>query len=198
MDLDIIKRWITTLFNPTGSERREKLSRIALFLGILGMFLIGLSECGKDAPPANEVRSTDSYAARSTAESLEQQLLRILEHMDGVGEVKIMITMEDSGESYYATEDKTDGSSESIFGSNGDLNSIQNHSSTEQEYLLVENSSGRKEALLLSRSEPQVKGVIVICDGADNAVVRSAVTEAVCTVLHISSNRVYVAKAKAK
>ena len=124
MDLDIIKRWITTLFNPTGSERRERLSRIALFLGILGMFLIGLSECGKDAPPANEVRSTDSYAALAAAESLEQQLLRILEHMDGVGSVKIMITMEDSGESYYATEDKTDGSSESIFSSNGNFTVI--------------------------------------------------------------------------
>ena len=117
---------------------------------------------------------------------------------DGVGNAEIMITLEDGGESFYATEDKTEGDSESSYTSDGTLSTIQNRRYAEQEYLLVENSDGRREALLLSRSEPQVKGVIVICDGADRATVREAVTEAVCTVLHINSTRVYVAKAKAE
>ena len=198
MDLDALRQRAAAIFAVSVGEKKPRLLQLILFLGILGMLLIGLSECSAspdETHPPVQLTETD---AQKTSEILEQQLLYILERMDGVGRAEVMITMEDSGESYYATEDKTDGNSESIYGENGSLSSIQSRRSTEQEYLLVENDEGHRQALLLSRSEPQVKGVIVICDGADQAVVRQTVTEAVCTVLHITSNRVYVAKAKAE
>lgn len=198
MELDAIRQRITEFFDLNGHGKKTQISRLILFLGILGMLLIGFSECGADTKPPVELPSSSTEIIQATAELLEQKLLQILEKMDGVGNAEIMITLEDGGESFYATEDKTEGDSESSYTSDGTLSTIQNRRYAEQEYLLVENSDGRREALLLSRSEPQVKGVIVICDGADRATVREAVTEAVCTVLHINSTRVYVAKAKAE
>jgi len=199
MDFDTIKHRITEFFNLTRQEKKSQLNRLILFLGVLGILLIGLSECGTgtETPEAQCIAASPSISG-TTAEMLEQQLLQILEKMEGVGNAEIMITLEDSGENYYATEDKTEGNSESSYASDGTLSNIRSSRSLEQEYLLVENSDGRREALLLSRSEPQVKGVIVICDGADRATVRETVTEAVCTILHINSTRVYVAKAKAE
>ena len=120
-----------------------------------------------------------------------------MEQMDGVGKVQVLITMEDTGENVYATEERETNDNRSSYGENGGgLQSIQTSRSGEQSYLLVENQNGKRQALLVSRSEPQVKGVIVICEGAGQPSVCEAVTEAVKTVLHISANRVYVAKAK--
>ena len=198
MELDAIRKRIAGLLDLSGQGKNTRLTHLILFLGILGMLLIGLSECGMDTQSSVAPHPSAQSTSQTTAEALEPQLLRILEKMDGVGNVEIMITLEDSGESYYATEDKTEGDTESVYNTDGSLGSVQSRRSAEQEYLLVENSDGRREALLLSHSEPQVKGVIVICDGADKATVREAVTEAVCTVLHINSTRVYVAKAKAE
>ena len=198
MELDAIRKRIAGLLDLSGQGKNTRLTHLILFLGILGMLLIGLSECGMDTQSSVAPHPSAQSTSQTTAEALEPQLLRILEKMDGVGNVEIMITLEDSGESYYSTEDKTEGDTESVYNTDGSLGSVQSRRSAEQEYLLVENSDGRREALLLSHSEPQVKGVIVICDGADKATVREAVTEAVCTVLHINSTRVYVAKAKAE
>lgn len=203
MSFETLKKWISGLSFAGGRKgetgKNIRYPRIILALGILGMLLIGLSECGLGNPKTDALPSGAESGTQSYARELERRLLRVLQEMEGVGRVEILITMEGSGESVYATEEKEQGGSQSNYSAGGEaLQSIQNSHSSEQNYLLVENQDGKRQALLVSRSEPQVKGVIVICDGADQPAVCQAVTEAVKTVLHITSNRVYVAKAKAE
>lgn len=185
----------------SGEGKQSRFTRIVLILGISGMLLIGLSECRMDSGSQKSDAPAQTYSqplsADEYAQKLEARLLAALEQMDGVGRVQVLITMEDAGENIYATEGRETVDSRSSYGdSGGGLESVQTSRSGEQSYLLVENQNGKRQALLVSRSEPQVKGVIVICDGAGQPSVCEAVTEAVKTVLHISANRVYVAKAK--
>ena len=198
MNLEMLKKWTSSFLPDARSNRNTFFLRAVLFLGILGMLLIGLSECGGTDAKKSDALPTSVESTDLTARELERQLLRVLEQMEGVGHVELFITMEGTGESVYAIEEKETADNESIYSDDGTLKSIQNSRSSEQNYLLVENQEGRQQALLISRSEPQVKGVIIICDGADQPVIREAVTEAVKTALHITSNRVYVAKAKAE
>lgn len=205
MNVGTLKQWFLGWIKKEEKDGEKKDSsrylRLILALGLAGMLLIGLSECSfgsqkTDALPAN-VSSESSTATQDAAIQLEQRLLRVLQEMEGVGRVEVMITMEGTGESVYATEEKEQSSNQSQYTEGGEtLQSIQNNRTSEENYLLVENQDGKRQALLVSRSEPQVKGVIVICEGADQSAVCQAVTEAVTTVLHITSNRVYVAKAR--
>lgn len=201
MNLETLKNRMFSFFSgnemTAENNRNTRFLRLILTLGILGMLMIGLSECGNDTPKTDAL-PVQAEPSVQAARELESQLLRVLQEMEGVGRVELLITMEGTGESIYATEEQEQRNSESIYSDDGAVQSIQNSHSTEQNYLLVENQEGQRQALLISRSEPQVKGVIVICDGADNPIVREAVTEAVKTVLNITSNRVYVAKAKAE
>lgn len=195
----LYSRWFGEGAEP-GKGKNPRFTRLVLILGIAGMLLIGLSECRmgnqslkSDAPEETQGPiSADEYARK-----LENRLLDVLEQMDGVGKAKVLITMEDTGESVYATQEKETSDNRSSYGEGGGgLQSIQTSRTGEQSYLLVENQDGKRQALLVSRSEPKVKGVIVICEGAEQPSVRESVTEAVKTVLHISANRVYVAKGK--
>ena len=198
-----LKDWLSRLF-PSGSgnskdSKHPSFTQLVLILGISGMLLIGLSECHfggntpkTDAPVEDVSFSTDEYAKK-----LEKRLLDALEQMDGVGRVRVLITMEDTGENVYATEERESSDNRSSYdGNGGAVQSIQTSREGEQSYLLVENQNGKRQALLVTREEPRVKGVIVVCEGADQPAVCEMVTEAVKTVLHISANRVYVAKAK--
>lgn len=193
----LYSRWFGEGAEP-GKGKNPRFTRLVLVLGIAGMLLIGLSECRTESQtPKSDAPEQASLSADEYARKLESRLLDVLEQMDGVGKAKVLITMEDTGESVYATQEKETSDNRSSYGEGGGgLQSIQTSRTGEQSYLLVENQDGKRQALLVSRSEPKVKGVIVICEGAEQPSVRESVTEAVKTVLHISSNRVYVAKGK--
>jgi stage III sporulation protein AG len=66
----------------------------------------------------------------------------------------------------------------------------------EQRYVMIESDNGRRQALVRTRLEPGVQGVVIICEGAGDVFVRSRVINVVTTALNISSARVSVEKIK--
>ena len=63
----------------------------------------------------------------------------------------------------------------------------------DQKTILVEDANGRKTALLRKTLEPEVRGVVVVCEGGGNPITVMQITEAVKTALGIPSTRVCVA-----
>ena len=55
-----------------------------------------------------------------------------------------------------------------------------------------ESEYGRSKDMLLSVKAPSVRGVIVVCDGGNNIIVKEKVTSAVSGVFGISTTRVSV------
>ena len=60
--------------------------------------------------------------------------------------------------------------------------------------MIVKSGSGTEECLVVKVYEPVVKGVAVVAEGADNAQVKKAITETVCALFDISTNKVSVIK----
>ena len=58
----------------------------------------------------------------------------------------------------------------------------------------VTDSQGTEHALAVTEIEPKVKGVIVICSGGENPIVKQRIAEAVTTALNIPSKRVCITK----
>ncbi len=160
------------------------------FVGILLSLVSCLWQGGGDtesAEPANSV-STEEYQQK-----LQKQVSDMVSQIDGVGTASVMITLENGVENVYANSEKksTDTQGNASSGQN------TNRSDQEQDVVIVDGADGR-QALMVTQKEPTVKGVVVVCDGADRCDVVQRVTDAVATSLHIKSNRVCVVKAAAQ
>ena len=168
--------------------------KLIVALGILGMALILLSNfTGGKKPAQNESGAEKAeIAAASYAAGLESRLSELISRMDGAGEAFVMITLEDAGETVYAREEKrnVDNQQESVPESSG---KTYQKESTEQKYIIVDGKNGR-EALVKTKREPRIQGVVVMCDGAGNVKVEKDIIHVVTTALNIPTTRVCVVK----
>lgn len=130
--------------------------------------------------------STDDTALYSAQyiESTEKELEAILSKINGAGKVKVMITLESCYENVYAV-----GENSSV---EQDGDSYQ--SETQEDYIIIKNGSSTEECLIVKVYQPVVKGVAVVAEGAGNASVKNALTQAVCALFDISSTKVSVEK----
>lgn len=153
----------------------DKKYRWLILLGLAGILLVGLSEwltMGTTKTPTAPTAATISAAALETA--LEERITNLLNQVQGVGDCRVMVTLEQGVQQVYATD-----SSHSSAGSS-------------EQTLTVATDTG-PVGLLLTEVQPMVKGVAVVCDGGSDPAVCEQVTELIATVFNISSRRVCVA-----
>ncbi len=156
--------------------------KIIVFLGIMGIALIFLSEFKGDNSKSQSVtENIQDTAYENYGEDMEQKLREILQNIDGVGRAEVMVTVGCTEEYIYASEEKV---------KNGEKDY-----SSENQYVLI-GSGSRKEALLKKVVSPQISGVVIICEGGDSNIVKEKVYSSVSAACDISSNRIYVTKLK--
>lgn len=186
------------LFSRLG-ENKKALTFI-IVIGVIGILMIGVSEMmpskgAKSKQEENMSVKDVSFDQQSYINALEEKVLELVTSINGVGNAKVMITLDSTFEYKYATtlESVKDFSDGNIDGSAG-----SKHESQKEEYVYIEDSSGRKQALLISQVLPRIKGVVVVCEGGDTLAVRNNVINAVTTALGVYSNNVYVTKMSSK
>ena len=99
-----------------------------------------------------------------------------------------MVTLENGVEQVYASQDKTRSSS-----SSGET-SFEESLDKENQYIIIKSSDDGEKGLIVKIIQPSIRGVAVVCDGADSAVVKQNIVETVTAVLGISSAKVSIAK----
>ena len=173
----------------------EKGKKIILIAGIAGMVLILLSSFWPKSEATKSKQETTA-AAMTTSEYtdlLQQRLASIVNSIDGVGKSEIMVTLETGVQNIYANqEQKNTDKSQDMTGEN--TTRIQERQDVEQNVILVDDPEGGEKALIKTQLEPQIKGVVVVCQGGDDPVVQKRISQAVTTALDISSKRVCVTK----
>lgn len=181
-------------FMINGTKKGGKWTKYIFVIGIIGILLILLSTF----IPKNETPTSDETTQIDTetyTKNLEEKIQTLVSKIDGVGNVDVMITLENGVEYVYANSEKksTDNTQDYTSGS---PSKSTDKNSAEQDVVMVDGSDG-KEALVVTKKEPTVKGVVVVCDGGDNLKVVQNITDAVTTALNITSNRVSVVKSSA-
>lgn len=157
--------------------KSDKKLLIIVVIGIVGVLLLVLSEL----LPEDKIDEVKENTLNTTSVSddyeteLENRLTELIESIDGAGKTKVMLTVDCGDENVYATENKSD---------NG---------KNETKYVLVENE-GNDSGILLKVWMPEIRGVAIVCRGADSAKVREEITGVVTAVLGISTNRINIAK----
>lgn len=174
--------------------------KIVLVAGIAGIILIFLSEnfrsCGaqpsasSSSSPAKAVLTAEEYEKQ-----MEEKLSGIISQIDGAGNVKVMVTLEQTSQDVYATQKKTNDQQTSENAASG-VGRQGTNNTDETSYLLVKDSDGSERALQVTEIQPVIKGVVVVCDGGGDPSVQQEITDVVTTAMHITSVRVCVIRAK--
>ncbi len=141
----------------------------------------------------NTVRSETKYTEEELyVYKLEKQLKDILSEVSGVGRIKVMITLKGSTEKVALTDPtyKKDASNET-----GNDGSVRNQTSTEDTYETVYESEGNnKSPYIIKELEPEVSGVLIVCEGGDNDTLKKEITSAAEVLFSIPSHKIKVMK----
>lgn len=177
------------------SKSLNKISKKYIYLAaIIGLFLVGISNM-ITPKEAEIILENTTFSISKYCKEEEIRLENILSHIEGVGKVHVMMTLENGIEYLYAADEKQ--SEDSIFtysAGNENPTKVEQTENSQQSYILIGNTSDKKP-LVVTELSPSVKGVVVVCSGASDAVIRHRVTEAVTTALGITSLQVCVIQA---
>ena len=153
--------------------------KCAIGVGITVMLLILVSDISNDDTARKDISSeTITFeSADIYADSIEKQLCRILETIEGVGKADVMLTLTSTEEYVYAERLK------------------QGSSQSEIDYVIIDKGS-KKEALLKKINNPAISGVVIVCEGGDDPKICERIYKATSTALDISTGKIYVAEMK--
>lgn len=150
--------------------------KIIMLVAFFGIFLIAISEF---IPNKEELEIVEIIETKEDyAEYLEEKITNLVIAITGESSPEVMVTIQNSSEFVYATE-----TSESI---------DENQKESEEKYIIIENSDGDQQAILLTEIEPKINGVVIATEYEGNMIIKESIINAVKTVLNLSSNQVYV------
>lgn len=116
--------------------------------------------------------------------NLQAEMENILATISGVGQVRVLLTVDTDGERQLAQDTELRYS--------GSTAAPEDYSRT-SEVVLVDGSDGDK-TVVTRTVYPTYRGALVVCQGGDRAEVKLAVTEAVATLTGLSADRITVVK----
>lgn len=132
---------------------------------------------------AREKPSVDTYE-----DNLTRQLEETLSHMNGVGRVRVMLTLDDAGEAKvlqdldYTLSEQEDSD---VSGSRRKIREEQQQTETVRD--------AQDQPYVLREAAPRVRGVLILAEGAQSSVVRQDLLLAVQALLGVSADEVYIA-----
>lgn len=124
------------------------------------------------------------------AASLEASLERVLSAMDGVGKVRVMVTLQDSGEAVVEKDLSTvrDGTTE-VDSAGGSRNTTN---ISDQEATVYQ--GGKETPYVKQVLSPRVEGVLVCAQGGGNPKTVQNITEAIQALFGIEAHKIKVVK----
>lgn len=143
---------------------------LILIIGVVLMVAAGTDK--KEKPDLAKEASID-------VEAEEKRLESILSQIDGAGSVSVMVTYYSGVEKSLAYETKQNTASRED----------KSEMSTDKKAIMTDG-----EPMVVKEVYPKVKGVIVIADGAGNAAVKQAISEAVAACLDVPAHRICIYK----
>ena len=154
---------------------------VIVIVGLVGIGLIFISSYIR--PPSKDSAASveESIGAENSGleeyrSSITQELGNMLASIDGVGKTKIMITLDGGVRNIYATDTDTNGRETSR--KNGE----------------DENADKQNTEKRVGKMMPQVKGVLIVCEGGDDGDIVQRVKDAVSAALDISQSHICVSK----
>lgn len=125
--------------------------------------------------------TTQEESLQDYQRRMEQQLTEMLEHMAGVGDVDVMITVEDAGKIVVEKDIQQ---------------SISEQSQDSREETVYEEDELGQQPFVVNTLTPRIKGVLIAASHGDDAKVKAEVLEAVKALFQLESHKISIVKRK--
>lgn len=190
---------LTELIRDKKWKKMRKDQWLILFLAGILLLVIALpTDCGRDQGEQSQGDVTASGGGQSVSgsgtadyeEQLEQRLAQALSQMEGVGEVQVMITFQDSGET--VVEKDTTYSSQEQTTEETDGAVTRNNQTESSETTVYNTDSGDGEPFISRQTLPAIEGVLVIAQGGGDQAVAANISEAVEALFGLEVHKIKV------
>ena len=184
-------------FQKKGWKKWDKSQwSILILTGILLMVIAvpsGAKKEEKDLPAEEDTESRKDAAEKEDyVQNLELRLKDALSKIDGAGNVEVMITLEDSGESVVEKDTVNETSDLNETDTSGGNRTERSAQTTRSSVYKEENSE--KTPFVGKEMTPKVAGVLVVAQGGEDTAVKQNISEAVMALFQIDVNRIKVVK----
>ncbi len=162
-------------------DKFKKIKHIQIISAVVVGLLICLIYFGFSQMTKSEEITENSTEEYSSAEeyvtALENKLCYVLSKITGVGNVDVVITLASGFTFEYATDVET-----KTVSSGGTETTV-----TTETIILVSN-----EPVVVKQNYPEIKGVVIVAEGAENFAVKMNIMTAVETVLQIDTSNITI------
>lgn len=178
--------------------KEKKLKRsdwmILVLAGIL-ILIIALPTDTKEKKQAEEAKeniSKENNTMEASKDEIERKLEDILEKIDGAGDVKVMITYQDSGTQVVEKDKNTSENSLEESDSTGGVRSTKEQQL--QESTVYEEADAGNTPFVSKELLPKVEGILIVASGGDNQKVKQNIYEAVLALFQVEAHRIKIVK----
>ena len=164
-----IKRLINKVISFFG---KYKYAAIVLLLGLL---LLNF--------PTKKTQNKVIEQDRPATQTFDaDKLTKILQSVDGAGEVQVLLSVASGEQTVYQTDT--------------DISEAGESSTSKTETVIITDSDRNEIGLIQQVNPPIYLGAVVVCQGADSPSVRLAITQAVAKITGLGSDNICVLKMK--
>ena len=178
----------------------KKLVENLTVIFLIGLILLIGASTFKPRPSNNNedkelVMAQKENNSEDYAQKLEKDLENILSRIEGVGNIEVLITL-NSDEEVVAAMDVVESSTTT--NEKDSSGAVRETIQTESNNKVVtsQDTSGQNKPIVLKRIMPEIRGVIVVADGAKDPKLRYELSLAVQTALGIPAYKVKVISSK--
>lgn len=169
-----------------------RMTYLLLAAAVLAAGLLIFWPSEKEQPAVQAAADTgETVTAEAYCAALSEEVSQMVSAITGEAAPHVTVTLRSMGETVYATEDKAREKSTQEY--DGDaIGKTQTDGDSERTYILVKSADGGQAPLVLSKTEPEVRGVVIVSAYGNDAVMREKIVGAVKTALDLSSTQVCV------
>lgn len=146
----------------------------------------------KQAEKSKENISKENNTMETSKDEIERKLEDILEKIDGAGDVKVMITYQDSGTQVVEKDKNTSENSLEESDSTGGVRSTKEQQL--QESTVYEEADAGNTPFVSKELLPKVEGILIVASGGDNQKVKQNISEAVLALFQVEAHRIKIVK----
>lgn len=205
--LQKLEQW---LGGGPGGAKRITTFRWLLLIGLLGAFIMIMNsflnvrqveslDDGRFSPYPNDQEVFVSGEKQTSPfqqyeEKYEQRIKEILEKMVGVGHVDVFVNIESTEEivvyrNVRETQQTTDEKDRQ--GASRQVNDVSRSSE-----IVMNKSGGNDVPIIVKTTKPQIRGIVIVANGAENEVIKQMMLDAVRKGLDVAPHRISISPRK--
>jgi len=130
---------------------------------------------------------------KSYEEIMEERIENIFSKMEGVGKVKVMITISYGREVHIAEDVNSTYSITNEEDQQGGRREVKNED-VQSKIVMQSTGSGSTQPIVLKEKQPEIQGILILAEGGDDPRIKQQLTAASETLLGVPAHKVQVFK----